>query len=211
VVAASDARGHDLVDVTVSFDGKKLTSKLSGMAINVNPGQHTLRFEHDGDGPIEKKVLIREGEKARVIKVQFEPSKTAVIPPKPTSDDGALGASGSSKTLAYILGGVGVVGLGSFAYFGLTGSSQRSDLLGRCKGGACNLPQDQIDSRRSSVKTKFLVADISLGVGIVSLGVATYLFLKPDHKQEVRKDGARLHFDMALTERGSYASLSGSF
>jgi hypothetical protein len=28
------------------------------------------------------------------------------------------------------------------------------------------------------VKTKYLLADVSLGVGLVSLGVATYIFVK---------------------------------
>ncbi len=221
VVAASDADGNDLTDVTVSSDGKKLTDHLGGMAIEMDPGPHTLHFEHKGAKPVDKKVVIREGEKMRVVKVQF-----AAPEPKPvgaaTGQKPSTGAGGgavkvdtshhsSSKTLAYVFGGVGIVGLGSFAYFGLTGASQKSDLLGHCKNNTCDLPQSQIDSERSSVKTKFLVADISLGVGIVSLGVATYFFLKPDHSAEARKDSARLRFDVTPTRGGSYATVSGSF
>lgn len=220
VIAASDAQGNDLTNVTVSSDGKKLTDQLGGMALEMDPGPHTLRFEHKGNKPVEKKVVIREGEKARVIKVQFgSPNKAAPAPvSKPAAGSGgspAVGAEAttshaSSKTLAYVLGGVGVVGLGSFAYFGLTGTSQRSDLLGHCKNNVCDLPQDQIDSRRSSIKTKFLIADISLGVGVVSLGLATYFFLKPDHS-EAKKDSARLRFDLTPTRGGSYASVAGRF
>lgn len=218
VIAASDATGNDLTDVTVSSDGNKLTDKLGGMAIEVDPGQHTLRFEHEGAPPIEKKVLVREGEKARVIKVQFEApatSNTSTPGGGSKADAGARvdtsSGGSSSKTIAYVLGGVGIVGLGSFAYFGLTGSSQRSDLLDHCKNNVCDLPQDQIDSKRSSVKTKFLIADVSLGVGIVSLGLATYFFLKPDHSSEAQKDSARLRFDVMPTRGGSYATVGGKF
>ena len=185
------------------------------MAIPVDPGQHTLRFEHESAEPIEKKLLIREGEKARVIKVQFAaPEAPAAPAPAAASGDAGIDTSkggSSSKTLAYILGGVGVVGLGSFAYFGLTGSSQRSDLLGHCTNNVCDLPQSDIDSKRSSVKTKYLIADISLGVGVVSLGLATYFFLEPEHKSETPKDAARLRFDVKPTTGGSYASVSGQF
>jgi hypothetical protein len=218
VIAASDAKGNDLTDVSVSSDGQQLADKLGGMALEVDPGKHTLRFEHAGAEPVEKKVLIREGEKARVIKVQFgSPEEAAAAQPKQgaASGGGAAGvdtsSGGSSKTLAYVLGGVGIVGLGSFAYFGLTGSSQKSDLLKHCKNNVCDLPQDQIDSKRSAVKTKFLIADVSLGVGVVSLGLATYFFLKPDHSSEAPKDSARLRFDVAPTHGGSYATVSGKF
>lgn len=218
VISASDANGNDLTDVTVSSDGHKIADKLGGMAIDIDPGQHTLRFEHEGAKPVEKKVLIREGEKARLIKVQFGSPATAATPPKGgASSSAAVGGEtstkhASTKTLAYIFGGVGVVGLGSFAYFGLTGTSERSDLLSHCpKNNQCDLPQSQIDSKRSSIKTKFLVADISLGVGIVSLGLATYFFLKPDHSTEAQKDNARLRFDVLPTRRGSYATVEGKF
>ncbi len=204
--------------MSVSSDGQQLADKLGGMALEVDPGKHTLRFEHAGAEPVEKKVLIREGEKARVIKVQFgSPEEAAAAQPKQgaASGGGAAGvdtsSGGSSKTLAYVLGGVGIVGLGSFAYFGLTGSSQKSDLLKHCKNNVCDLPQDQIDSKRSAVKTKFLIADVSLGVGVVSLGLATYFFLKPDHSSEAPKDSARLRFDVAPTHGGSYATVSGKF
>jgi len=214
VVAASDEKGNDLTDVSVSSDGQQLAAKLGGMALELDPGKHTLRFEHAGAEPVEKKVLIREGQKARVIKIQFgSTKKPAAGQPKPGSGSASVDTSGGgfSKTIAYVLGGVGIVGLGSFAYFGLTGSSQKSDLLNHCKDNVCDLPQDQIDSKRSSVKTKFLIADVSLGVGIVSLGLATYFFLKPDHSSEAAKDSARLRFDVAPTQGGSYATVSGQF
>ena len=38
-----------------------------------------------------------------------------------------------------------------------------------------------------SVKTKYHVADVSLGVGLVSLGVATYLWARSHGKEETER------------------------
>ncbi len=60
--------------------------------------------------------------------------------------------------------------LGSFTYFAISGSSEKSDLRARC-GSRCS------DAEVASLKTRYILADVSLGVGIVALGVATYLWL----------------------------------
>src|SRR5205814_1618210 len=88
--------------------------------------------------------------------------------PQPTEPD--HGSGGHTPVLAYVLGGVGILGLGSFTYFGLTSKGDLSNLKDTC---APYCAQNDLDS----VKTRMLVADISLGVGIVALGVATYLFV----------------------------------
>ena len=63
---------------------------------------------------------------------------------------------------------MGVLALGSFAIFGLIGKSDVDDLES-CRG---HCAESDVDHAR----TKLIVADISLGVGIVALGVATYMF-----------------------------------
>lgn len=207
VFSAKDAKGNDLTDVTVDFDGKKLTDKLTGLAIAVDPGQHTLRFEHTGDDPVEQSILITEGEKARVVKVTFgHASVSGVKPPPPAGDHGGTKVSKGKRTVAYVLGGVGVLGLASFAYFGLKGKSDESTV--RNSGCAPNCSSAQVDP----IKTKYLIADISLGVGVVSLGLATYFFLTSSKKTHPQAEGARrLHFDVVGSSKGTLATLSGRF
>ena len=71
---------------------------------------------------------------------------------------------------AYVLGAVGVAGLATFGTLALLGRSQQSDLEHSCSP-ACSPSQVQ------PMKTKFLIADIGLAVGAVSLGAAGYLVL----------------------------------
>jgi hypothetical protein len=84
VVGAKDEGGGDIVDVRVFVDGQKLQSRLDGKSVAVPTGEHTIRLERDGASPLEQKVLIREGEKARAISFQWKGS------------GGSTGASGSA-------------------------------------------------------------------------------------------------------------------
>jgi hypothetical protein len=71
-----------------------------------------------------------------------------------------------------VFSGIAVLGGASFAYFGLRGHSELSDLRASCLG---HCAQDDVDRAWS----KLVVADVSLGVGVVAAGVAAWLFLMP--------------------------------
>ena len=80
------------------------------------------------------------------------------------------------------------VGLGGFAYFGYRGLSTKSDLDDQKCKPAC--PQERVDEGNR----QFLIADISLGVGVVALGAATYLWLshrEPESTTALRVEASR--------------------
>lgn len=58
-----DADGGDLIAVKVSMEGQLLTDHLDGTAVAIDPGPHTFTFESAGQPKVEKKLLIREGQK----------------------------------------------------------------------------------------------------------------------------------------------------
>jgi len=99
----------------------------------------------------------------------------------------------------WVLGGVGLVGLSSFAYFGATGKSGENRLARTC-APTCN-PNDVDASHR-----KFLIADISLGVSAVAFaGAAYFYFTRPTkHKQATL-------FGVAPLARGGAAFVRASF
>jgi len=161
VFGARDSKG-DLADVKVSMDGVAVQDKLDGKPVLVDSGEHTFKFESK-DGTIkEEKVLLRAAEKARPIIVTFGDAKAPEKPPEKPDEGGSL-------ILPIALAGVAVVGLGSFAIFGITGKGDVDDLQ-KCKP---NCAEADVDSAR----TKLIIADISLGVGIVAGAVAAYLFI----------------------------------
>jgi hypothetical protein len=83
VLDARDAHGNDIADVSVTFDGAPIASRLDGRPIEVDSGEHVLRFERPGSVPAEQKLILRAGEKARVVKVTMQSAAAAEPPPLP--------------------------------------------------------------------------------------------------------------------------------
>lgn len=144
----------------VKVDGAPWFEGLDGIARAIDPGEHQLSVTVDGREVVQRVVVVEGAKAARVVvDLPAPPAEPAPEPARPRSV--------SWPTIA--LAGVGVAALGSFAYFGLRGLSQRSDVE------ACT--PDCTASQVTKGKTSFLVADVSLGVSVVTLGLAAYLFL----------------------------------
>lgn len=175
VVRAQLANGDDATDVSVRMENEQLASSLNGMAIPVDPGEHQFVFERAGLPPISRTVTIREGEKFRPVDVQLEPSRPVVpsVGPQPASS-----GLGPDQRLAIggTLIGVGAVGLGAFTLLGLKAREDEKELERlNCKP-YCGKAFVQ------SVRTRYLLSNISLGVGVLALGSATWMLLSGPSK-----------------------------
>ncbi len=159
--------GNDAVDVRVTMDGEEIATKLDGRPIQVDPGPHVFRFEAEGLAPLERQIVVVVGETNRAISVKLEALAAEPPPGPPPSVEPE--SQSSVPTATWILGGVGVVGLAGFAGFGLSGLSKESDLES-CKPNCA-------DDKVQSAETSFLLADVSLAVGVLALGGATYFLL----------------------------------
>lgn len=201
VVFGAKDSGKDIADVKVWMDGVVLTEKLDGKPQLVDAGEHTFKFEHGGVVK-EEKVLIQAGQKGRAITVAFGQSTTPP-PPPPPQEEGSL-------VPALVVGGIGVIALGSFALFGIQGKNDVDDLQ-KCKPRCA---ESDVDKAR----TKLIIADISLGVGIVALAVSAYMIItRPKISDHVdvkasRNDKPTYRFDFGpTTTGGGAAALGGTF
>jgi len=165
VVVTARARGADLTAVKVFIDGKLATERLSGFALEVDPGLHKFRFESEPWPPIERDVLANEGVKDRPIDVEFAP---------PLPDDARLVAQAETPRPPrlhrsdYVFGGFALAGFATAATFGGTGLYDAHHLKETCMS-YCK--HDDVDA----VRTKLIIADIGLAVGVVALAVGLYL------------------------------------
>ena len=202
--------GKDLTDVEILCDDKPLTGILDGKAIPVDPGLHAFTFNVPGLVPAQRQVLVREGERNRIINVEFSrPHKRVALPSATSRAATTLPAEPSlrsgKRTLPYALAGVGTLGVAGFTVFALLGNSQKSDLERTCSP-FCQ--SSQVDS----VKTKYLVADTCLGVGLISLGVATYIFVKNHGESVTGRDSATsINFIPRSAGAGGVLQLSTSY
>jgi hypothetical protein len=169
VIKARDEQGQPITDLRVTVDGTVLTEHSSDAPIEMDPGTHALRFEHDGFDPVQQNMPIAEGKRGQELAVVMHPPKAA--PPPPVAPETKSGTPLLVTSIA--LAGVGVVGMGLFAGFGLAGLSQQNDMKapGGCAPNCTGTPE------LASLNTKFTVANASLVGGLVGLGVGAALFV----------------------------------
>jgi hypothetical protein len=170
VVFSAKDGPRDIAEVMVWVDGVALTERLDGKPVPMDLGKHTVRFEYQGRSK-EEDVVIGAGQKNRSVSVDFAVTPVAAEAPAPRpvpSPAASARPKEGSLVPSVVVGSVGVVALGAFVFFGVSGKSDVSGMESSCKPNCA-------ESDVSAARTKLLVADISLGVGVVALGVATYL------------------------------------
>lgn len=164
LIDARDARGEAVVGVRIQANDELLSEGWDGRALELDPGEYNLRFSA-GERVVERRALVREGDKYHRILVQFDAApSTSQAPAAPPGS-----APAPPPPLAsYVLGGLGLAGLTAFTVLGVSGYTSERRLRERC-AGAC--PQRGVDS----VRLRYLLADAALGVGAVS-GIAAAAF-----------------------------------
>jgi hypothetical protein len=193
VFSARDATGNDLSNVRVSENGKVLATSLDGVAIPMNPGPHTLRFELPDGKSIAHQAVVREGNKAIAVTATFpkgsEAAAVAATPaltggtatsgeamrPVSTTDTTSISRPGGrpSRTGAYIAGGVGLAGVVVGSITGLMAMSKKHTADQNCTGSECNAAGADAGKSGKSIAT---VSTVAFGVGIAGLAAGAILW-----------------------------------
>jgi hypothetical protein len=197
VLRASDARGQDVNDLKVSLDGQPFAERIDGLPLEVDPGPHVLTATRAGNKPVRQELTFYTNERNRTVSLLLED----VDPPPAGTGELKVAPDRAPKSVGpapYVLGAVAVGALASWAYFGLTSNADYKHLDETCgpnRPGSDGRGTCQPDQTRP-VKNEEIVADVSLGVAIVSAGISTWLLLK----------GSKLPATTALPSREIFAS-----
>jgi hypothetical protein len=106
---------------------------------------------------------------------------------------------------AWVFSAIAAAAFASEASFGIAGLSERSHDLNSC---APTCPP----SDKSSIQTKFAIADVSLGVGVVSAGIAAYyFFFFHPHAVAASPASPGIAVDFAPSSGGGVVSLTRPF
>jgi hypothetical protein len=176
VVKLEDEDGHDVVDGRVLLDGETLSGTSTGRAFSVDPGTHRVAWMRPG-GDLDEEIVVREGERNRVVVLRPKTQRPVEHPPPPPPPPppGGPSPSRASSPLPWIVGGAGVVVGGVGALFWGLGLHDRSNLESTCAPShTCS------DSDVHASRTKLIVGDVLVGVGIVAVAAAVYLLIRPD-------------------------------
>jgi len=195
VLRAAAASGEDLAGARFSVDGAA-QSAATGSAISVDPGEHVVHMDGPNGESVDEHVVVMEGQKERIVTLHVPAPAPAATEPTPPESPASGGPSPTVAT--WIFGGIGVVGLGAFAGLAVSARSSFDNLQKTC---APTCASSDVDS----VKRQALIADVSLGVGVVALGIAAYTFFS--HREApaavtTSRLGVRPRADGAIVELG---------
>jgi hypothetical protein len=222
VITVEGARADE---ITLTVDGKPLSTALLGEEQPLNPGAHAIRGTRTGE-TVEQPVTLAEGQaQALVLHFQTRAAGPAVAPvaapgaapaaaaapapiaPAPAAAPSAPhGSSGGNKTLAYVAFAVGGAALVTGGITGALAISKRSALDDNpaCTDGKCS---SSIRGEIDSFRTMRTVSTIGFVAGAVCAGAGVVLWLTSSSEQNDGRDAARL----GLRFTPNAVSMTGSF
>jgi hypothetical protein len=166
----------------ITKDGELVTPTTWGAPLPVDPGKHTVEARAPGRSTWRATVEVSANGGAQTVDVQLAPAPpvepapvpVAIAPPPPPPP--ATETVHPTRTLGIVLGSVALASLGTGIAFGAAALSKNSDATSLCSRSHCDNPTAVHDSRQARDLAVF--ADVGIGVGVVALGAAAYLFLR---------------------------------
>ena len=153
-------------------DGEEIENAGGGRATPIDPGKHRIAWMRpEGDFDIE--IVVHEDEKNRPVVLRPPASTqrgpeaaTAPVPPAPPA---------RSTTTPVVIGVAGGIAIAAGATLWGLGLSERSDLTDGCgRTRSCS------DAAISASRSKLVVGDVLVGVGILAVVTSAWMLLRGD-------------------------------
>ena len=173
--------------IEIKRDGTLVSRSIFGTAIPVDAGEHMIEASAPGKKKLLAKVSVGEGavvERHAVGELEDDPSAAGdgaggapAAPGRPAGADTGSNAGATQRTLGWIAGGLGVVGLGAGLAFEFQRSAKDSERRDICPSGKGCDPDDQTRvnalnddvSKAATLETASFVAGGALLAGGVVL------------------------------------------
>jgi serine/threonine-protein kinase len=186
----------------VKRDGKAVEAAQLGVPVPVDPGPHT--FTATAEGKKEWKSTLdasKEGETYTVQVPKLEDAPHDATPPRPP----ATQKTSPWKTVGWVLGGAGVVGLGVGTAFGIVAIGNKND-------AHCDANKVCDPGTTSGIKSAATASNIGLIAGGVLLaGGAALVLFAPGGKTEAAPAAKTVRLAPVVTPRGGELVVGGSF
>jgi hypothetical protein len=165
VVRVSEPDERDLTGASVRIDGAAVT--LDGRPVQLDPGAHNIVVSAPGWLAAERTLVLAEREQARLLVIELQRSEESIAAPTAEREQGAsLKPQRFHVPVAsWVLGGLGVAGVASFAVLRVTAGSELAHLQETCSP---ECPRSSSERGRNLA----LAADVSLGIGAAALAGA---------------------------------------
>ena len=169
----------DLADLEIKRDGTAIRRAAWGTAMPIDPGDHVI--EAFALGKIPWKHTVTVGGKAESKTIAVPVLDNAPVAPAPTSAASAhqtpltyVEVKKPVSPAAWVAYGMGAAGLGVGTYFGVQAMSDKGTADDNCPQDRCNA--SGISANSDAIKAANL-ATVGFGVGILGVGLGTFLLL----------------------------------
>jgi serine/threonine-protein kinase len=203
-------------DLTIAKNDARVGKVLWGTSVPVDPGRYAVRAQASGYVPFEGAVVVEpQGHVAEIVipvlgrapswemSASPLPAPSAYAPnPPPRAEQPGSGP----PVLGWTMLGVGVVGLGAGTYFGLRALDKKEQSDEICDQTECPAEQSEAVELHEEAVTSAWISNVAFGVGIVGVGLGTFLVLT--HQDD---DAPRSPVAVALEARGASVHWSGSW
>jgi hypothetical protein len=184
-----------ITGLAIFRDGQPVAQRDWGTAVDVDPGEHEIVARAPRKSEFRAKVSLPEAGRASVEVPDVAAGESPAVAPAAVSMTAAHDApkSGGRTAAALVAGGVGLVGVGVGAAFGLSAIGKNVD--SRVIEQTCRSAEQCEEGRtlREETFTAGTISTASFAVGLVGLGVATVLLLTtPSGSSSGSKAAARV-------------------
>lgn len=229
VFSVVDGQGRDLSDVKVVMDGRPFLERLQGVAVDADLGEHELTFIANGHAPVTQRIVFREGEKARLVRVVIsddgdergeaaaDPRKSA-SPPEVATEPGSdtivtvtpreHSPRSSRRTAGYIVGGVGLAGLAIGGVFGYLTLRNKSEQIDNCGSELSCADYAKATKAHEDAKSNGLVSTVAFVAGAAATGLGLVLVLsgRPSSRDTAASTTLQLSPAFGRNEAGLWIS-----
>jgi hypothetical protein len=162
----------------VKLDGVLVRAEDWGVAKPADPGTHLVEASAPGKKAFASTVIIEATNDTKSVTLALEDVKPESSPPPrrveaPSSEPSA---PSSRRTWSFIVGGAGVAVLGAGVVVGAVAVSKNNDAKALCAPGTRCMDLNAVGLSHDA-GTFATIADVGVLVGLVGVGVGTYLFI----------------------------------
>jgi serine/threonine-protein kinase len=183
------------------LDGVVVTEAAWGVSTPLDLGEHNVEASAPGKRKFSHTITLRERQR---IAVEIAPLDDAVSSP-PTAMSSAVRPTPAAsverpvspttkpesrstlrRPLGYVIGATGIVALGVGTFFGIraisTNASSKDHCVDGCDADGARLSREALSQAR--------IADVAVGLGLIGVGVGTYLMLTSGAGRDERNAGS---------------------
>jgi hypothetical protein len=163
----------------IQLDGQSIGPSAWATPLPVDPGDHIVDASAPGKQPFKTSAKAVAATTIEVAIPALEDAPVATPPPPPRVEAPVVVRSEPperrSPIPAYVLGGVGVVGLGIGTVFGLQTFSKKSDADAKCPSDICSSEGHDLEG---DARTSAIVSTVAFGFGLAAIGAGAWWLLK---------------------------------